>query len=220
MWEPEGEGLEIDTHIHSTFSPDSRSSPELIVRHAISVGLGAIAVTDHDTWEGARTAAKYARNDILIIPGAELKTEKGDLLALFVTEEIKADTFARKVDEIHAKGGIAIVPHAGVSPRITPAELSIADGYEAFNAILSPSANRRSAEKASGLGKPGLGSSDAHLIREIGNGRTEVADCDSVAELREIVLKNPRVSRTVRSNPIVHRTNEAILFGVKGIWKR
>ena len=212
--------MEIDVHMHSLYSPDSRSKPELMVKQAIAIGLGAIAVTDHDTWEGGRAAAKLAGNDTLIIPGAELKTEKGDLLSLFVDEAITASTFARKVDEIHAKGGVAIVPHPGVSPRITRLELSMVDGYESFNAILSASSNRRSVEKASGLGKPGFGSSDAHLVREIGNGRTEVADCETLADLREVVLKNPRVSRMTRSNPIIHRTNEAILFGVKGIWKR
>ena len=137
--------MEIDIHMHSSYSPDSRSRPELIVKRAIAIGLGAIAVTDHDTWEGARAAARLARDDILVIPGAELKTDKGDLLALFVDEAITADTFARKVDEIHAKGGIAIVPHPGVSPRISRRELSMADGYEAFNAILSTSSNRRRA---------------------------------------------------------------------------
>ncbi len=212
--------MEVDLHMHSSFSPDSRSTPERIVKQAIAVGLAAISVTDHDTWDGARAAAKVAPKNLIVVPGAELKTEKGDLLALFVNEPVTADTFARKVDEIHAKGGIAVVPHPGVSPKITGPELSMVDAYEAFNAILSPSANRRSVEKASGLGKPGLGSSDAHLVREIGNGRTEVEDCQTLAELREIVLKNPRVSRTTRSNPIIHRTNEAILFGVKGIWRR
>lgn len=181
----------------------------------MEIGLGAIAVTDHNSWEGSRAAAKLADHGIITVPGAELKTEKGDLLALFVDEIIIADTFARKVDEIHAKGGIAIVPHPGVSPRITREELSMADGYETFNAIISASANRRSNEKAAGLGKPGLGSSDAHLVREIGNGRTEVGDCETISELREIILKNPRVSRMIRSDPLVHRANEVLVFGSK-----
>ena len=212
--------MEVDLHMHSCFSPDSRSRPRQIVDQAIAVGLAAIAVTDHDTWEGARAARKTAPKNLLVIPGAELKTEKGDLLALFVDEPVKADTYARKVDEIHEKGGIAVVPHPGVSPGITRSELSLADGYEAFNAILSPSSNSRSVEKASGLGIPGFGSSDAHLVREIGNGRTEVEDCETLVDLREVILKNPRVSRTTRSNPFIHRTNEAMLFGLKGIWRR
>ena len=212
--------MEIDCHIHSLHSPDSRSAPGQIVTRAVALGLEAIAITDHETIKGAKAAMKVAQGRILIVPGMELKTEKGDLLALFVDEDVTTRSFAEKVDEIHAKGGVAIVPHPGASPRITRAELSLADGYEAFNAILSAAANNRSLEKAAGLGKSGFGFSDAHLVREIGNGRTEVQDCESLSQLREVFLKNPRVSKATRSNPVLHRANEAILFSTKGIWRR
>lgn len=212
--------MEIDTHMHSLYSPDSRSKPEVMVQRAVAVGLRAIAVTDHNTLEGSMSARRCAEGRIIVIPGEELKTEKGDLIALFIEQEIQGGTFEEKIEAIRAQGGIAIVPHPGVSPRIERKHLQLADGYEAFNAILSPKANAMSVAKAAGLTKPALGASDAHLVREIGNGRTEVNDCETLAELRETILKSPRITRTSRSNPIVHRTNEAILFAVKGIWKR
>ena len=212
--------MEIDLHMHSLYSPDSRSKIEAMVKRAIDVGLGAIAVTDHDSWEGARAASRSAPPSLLIVPGAELKTDKGDLVALFVEQEIKSRSFEEAVDKIHALAGIAIVPHPGESRKATKEAIAIADGYEAFNATLSAKDNQRSVDLASGLNKPGIAVSDAHLVREIGNGRIQVPDCTSLAELREVVLKNPVITRRVKSNPFVHRTNEAVLFGLKGIWRR
>ncbi|MGQ9588312.1 MAG: PHP domain-containing protein, partial [Thermoplasmata archaeon] len=52
--------MEIDLHIHSACSNDCRSRPEAIVKRALAVGLGAIAVTDHNTWKGARTVSRVA----------------------------------------------------------------------------------------------------------------------------------------------------------------
>jgi hypothetical protein len=212
--------LEVDLHTHSFYSPDSRGKIEAMVKRALDVGLGAIAITDHDSWEGARAASKIAPPNLLIVPGAELKTDKGDLVALFVEEEIRSFSFEEAVDKIHAQAGIAIVPHPGESRKVTKEAIAIADGYEAFNATLSAKDNQRSIDLASGLNKPGIAVSDAHLVMEIGNGRIQVPDCTSLAELREVVLKNPIITKMVRSNPLIHRTNEAVLFGIKGIWRR
>ncbi|MBU0684879.1 MAG: PHP domain-containing protein [Thermoplasmatota archaeon] len=212
--------MEVDLHMHSFYSPDSRSKIEAMVRRASDVGLGAIAITDHDSWEGARAASRVTPPNLLIVPGAELKTDKGDLVALFVEKEIKSYSFEEAVEKIHAQAGIAIVPHPGESRKVTKGAIEIADGYEAFNATLSAKDNQRSVDLASGLNKPGIAVSDAHLVMEIGNGRIQAPDCTSLAELREVVLKNPVITRRVRSNPLIHRTNEAVLFGIKGIWRR
>lgn len=212
--------MEVDLHMHSLYSPDSRSRIEAIVKRASDIGLGAIAITDHDSWEGGRAASRIAPHGLLIIPGAELKTDKGDLVAIFVEKEIRSHSYDEAVEMIHAQGGIAIVPHPGESRKATKEAIAIADGYEAFNATLKPKDNQRSIDLASGLNKPGIAVSDAHLVREIGNGRIRVPDCTSLADLREVVLKNPVITNTVRSNPIIHKTSEAVMFGIKGIWRR
>jgi predicted metal-dependent phosphoesterase TrpH len=206
--------------MHSFHSPDSRSRIEAMVKRAIDACLGAIAITDHDSWEGARAASRIAPPNLLIVPGAELKTDRGDLVALFAEQEIKTSSFEDAVEKIHAQAGIAIVPHPGESHKVTREAIAVADAYEAFNATLSAKDNQRSVDLASGLGKPGIAVSDAHLVMEIGNGRIQVPDCTSLAELREVVLKNPVITRRVRSNPLIHRANEAILFGIKGVWRR
>ena len=191
-----------------------------MVNWAVSAGLGAIAVTDHNSWEGAREAAMLASGRIMIIPGAEIKTDKGDVLALFVEEEIATREFARVLDAIKGAGGISIVPHPGDSPKITKEDILRADGLEAFNSTCTRKSNEFSSKLASDLGKPAFASSDAHMVQEIGNGRTRVPDCKTLGELRGRILENPVLSRTEQSNLFVHRVNEAFNFGTKGIWRR
>ena len=65
----------IDLHIHSTAS-DGTFSPAEILSLASKIGLGAIAITDHDTIDGARTALSSApRPGMHLISGVEISTE-------------------------------------------------------------------------------------------------------------------------------------------------
>jgi len=212
--------MEIDLHMHSHHSNDSRSKIDDIIGRAVALGLGGIAVTDHNSWAGTREATKLAEGRILIIPGAEIKTEKGDVLALFVNEEIASREFVNVIDDIKGKGGIGIVPHPGDSPKMKVEDLRLADGLEAFNSTCTPKSNEHARKIVAELKKPGFSSSDAHLVMEVGNGRTRVPDCSSVEELRKVILNNPVPSVTQSSNLLLHRMNAAFNFGLKGIWQR
>jgi len=185
----------------------------------LSVGLGAIAVTDHNSWAGAREAAELSAGKLLVIPGAEIKTEKGDVLVLFVDDDIRSRQFAAVIDDVRARGGVSIIPHPAESPGMTEAHLRLADGLEVFNSTCTARSNARASELAEKLSKPGFASSDAHIVAEIGNGRTRIEDCQTLEELRRCILKNPTVSRRVGSNPLLHRMNEVFNFATKGIWK-
>ena len=66
--------MKVDLHIHTSYS-DGVFSPEKIVDTAIDAGLGAIAITDHDTILSYNLAAEYANDKSLeIIPGVEINT--------------------------------------------------------------------------------------------------------------------------------------------------
>ena len=212
--------VEVDLHIHSRHSNDSRSKVERIIERAIGVGLGGIAITDHNSWAGAREAARLAGGRILIVPGAEIKTDKGDVLALFVTDEIASREFRTVIEEIKARGGICVIPHPSDSPKITVEDLQLADGIESFNSTCTPKSNERAAKTVAELKKPAFSSSDAHLVMEVGHGRTRVPDCRTLDELRKVILDNPMPSRMETSNLFLHKTNAAFNFGIKGIWHR
>jgi len=205
--------------MHSHHSNDSRSKPRKIVERALARNLGGIAVTDHNSWAGAREAANLAHGKLLIIPGAEIKTDKGDVLALFVDEEILARRFSDVIDAIRATGGISVVPHPGDSPKISIEDIRSADGLEAFNSTCTRSSNAYSMRLAADLKKPSFSSSDAHMVLEVGNGTTRLPDCHTIEELREVILKEPIPARKEQSNLLLHKGNAALNFGLKGIWR-
>lgn len=61
----------IDLHVHSTYS-DGSLTPEELVALALSAGLSAFALTDHDTTDGIDEAVRAARGSGLeIVPGIE-----------------------------------------------------------------------------------------------------------------------------------------------------
>ena len=67
----------IDLHAHSSVS-DGTETPTQLIRAAVSAGLGALALTDHDStagWQEAKLAA--AGTGLTVIPGMELSTNFG-----------------------------------------------------------------------------------------------------------------------------------------------
>lgn len=65
----------VDLHVHSIKS-DGSYSPTELVDYAITKGLSAFALTDHDTTDGLDEAIEYAKDKpIRVIPGIELSTE-------------------------------------------------------------------------------------------------------------------------------------------------
>ena len=62
----------IDLHLHSTFS-DGTSTPSELVAHGISLGLRAVALTDHDTIDGVdELVSEAGRLSMDVLPGVEL----------------------------------------------------------------------------------------------------------------------------------------------------
>jgi hypothetical protein len=102
--------LRVDLHVHSIFSPDSLSRPEAIVRWGLLRGLGALAVTDHNTIAGALAVRQLA--PFRVIVGSEIATARGEVIGLFLQQEIAAGlSLQETIRQIHDQGGLAYVPH-------------------------------------------------------------------------------------------------------------
>ncbi|MBM3265157.1 MAG: PHP domain-containing protein, partial [candidate division Zixibacteria bacterium] len=66
----------VDLHSHTSCS-DGRLSPVGLVDLAVSKGLAALAITDHDTVAGVGPATAHAK-ELEIVPGVELSASEGN----------------------------------------------------------------------------------------------------------------------------------------------
>lgn len=159
----------LDLHVHSRFSPDCLSSPDALLEAARRHGLNGIAVTDHNTVRGGLETRDRNRDpDFHVIVGSEVKTDAGDVIGLFLEKEVASQGVLEVIDEIHAQGGLALLPHPfrGRIPR--DAVATAVDLIEVFNSRTEPDGNRKAQELAARLGKPQVSCSDAHFVSDLG----------------------------------------------------
>jgi hypothetical protein len=179
--------LKIDLHVHTHYSYDSLITPEELVFYAKKRGLDAVAVTDHDRLDSALKIAKEA--DFLIIPGMEISSLNGHILALNVEKLIPKRLSADEtVDKIHEAGGMAVACHpaAFFKESLGKNTNSKFDAVEVINASAFPFnySVKNSRKMASRLGIAQVAGSDAHYGPEIGCAYTLV---DAELEVDEII---------------------------------
>ena len=169
-----------DLHMHTSWSHDCQVPVEELLDHAEAEGLGAIAVTDHNVFGGAREAVDLARGrDLVVIPGEEIKTDgQGEVIGLFLSEEIpRGLPFADTVEAIRAQGGLVYLPHpfdrlhAIPEPATLHRHLAEIDVLEVYNArLLFEAYNDEALRFARKYNlTPGAGS-DAHVLAGVGTG--------------------------------------------------
>jgi len=166
--------MKIDLHIHSRYSSDGSLSPEDIVKIARKKGLNGVAVTDHGTAKGGLEARKYETDDFIVIVGAEIKTDRGEVIGLFLSKEIQSQRFQDVVIEIKGQGGLVVVPHPfdrmrRSAFRISDEEASFVDAIEGYNGrSILQTYNRQAVAFAGKHNLPVVAGSDAHHANEIG----------------------------------------------------
>ncbi len=162
----------FDYHIHSYHSYDSLNRPIDVIKVALKKGINALSITDHNTIKGSLELAKVARDfpNILVVKGIELRTNFGDLIILGLNEEIKSKDFHEVIDIARSSGCLIILPHPYVRHHLVADLLRSVDLIEAHNSRTPRFLNEKALKLARELGKPITAGSDAHLLKEIGNG--------------------------------------------------
>lgn len=178
--------LKIDLHVHTNHSYDSVIKPEEVVFYAKKRGLDGIAITDHDKIECALKMTK--KTDFLIIPGIEVSSLGGHVLALNIQELIpKGLSVDETVDRIHSLGGIAVACHPTSFFKGSLGEhiSSKFDAVEVINASAFPFnySVKHSQKIASSLKIAQVAGSDAHYGPEIGYAYTLVNAESKVEEI-------------------------------------
>jgi len=173
--------VRIDLHLHSRYSHDGQSTLQELVDRCAECGLDRIALTDHNTVEGALALAEIAPD--LAIVGEEAKTREGEVIGLFITRGLPPYLRAEDVmDMIHEMGGLTYVPHPldrhrsnFTAERVVELADRI-DIIETYNAWCEPAENQAAARLAVELKKVSATGSDAHAASELGRSWMEIED--------------------------------------------
>ncbi len=178
-----------DLHMHTIYSYDGTATVPAVLKRAKQIGLDIIAITDHDEIRGALLAEQLAPQiGIQVIPGVEITTAEGDLLALSIRKLIPAGLSLREtLLRVGEQDGFCVAPHpmAGGMGMKSLSAFSIRQalrddvtariliGIETYNATtLDRNGNTASKILAEHSGVSQTGSSDAHVLEAIGLGAT------------------------------------------------
>jgi predicted metal-dependent phosphoesterase TrpH len=201
--------LKADLHLHTDRSPDSLIAPTKLVARCLDRGINCVAVSDHNSIEGALAVQRIA--PFLVIVAEEVKTSQGEIIGLFLKEAISPGLSPEEtVRRIKEQGGLVCLPHPFDRARREPLRsdaresiLSSIDIVEVFNSrttFASDNARARRFAEANGLAMSA--GSDAHSIWEVGSAYVEMAEFETPQQFLEALRQGKIVGR--RSIPLVH----------------
>ena len=217
--------ITIDLHLHTDWSHDCSIPARDLLDHAERIGLGGIAVTDHNVFGGALEAVELARRrKLVVIPGEEVKTQgQGEVIGLFLQEEIpRGLSFGDTIGAIRDQGGLVYLPHpfdrlhAIPDPATLHAHLAEIDVLEVFNArLLRESFNDEALRFARKYRLLQGAGSDAHVLQGVGTGALRMRRFDGpeefVLSLRSAeVLRRPKSLAYLQSLKWVAQVKEKV----------
>ena len=186
------DGLRLDLHLHSTYSPDSQLRLEAAVEQLGVAGVNGFALTDHNTVAGHASLRSLAERfpKYRFVPGVEVSTREGHLLAFGIDAVPPLHhPVVETVAWIEAHGGVAVPAHParhshGIGRRV--AEALKVPALETVNGHNSEVANARAALIAARRRLGETGGSDAHDAAGVGRGFTLFPEgIDTVEEVLE-----------------------------------
>lgn len=216
--------LMVDMHVHTNYS-DSNGTVEELIKAAKDKGLSGIAITDHNTLDGAKVAT-YMQNDLTIIPGEEIKTESGEILAIGIKKAVPENLpIEEAIHSVHLQGGLVFIPHPTVPffRRLRESDmrrLNI-DGLEVFSAI-SPLADHYASKNiaiAKRLGLSTIAGSDSHFSETIGDAYTTIDAKDTTLPSILEALRLGRTELFGRSSKLKFKM-KMVGFVIRGFFRR
>ena len=210
--------MKADLHVHSCYSEDGHSTPEEILAKAKELGFGCIAITDHNSFAAFEKVKDLT--DIIFVPGEEVGSKSGHIIALGIEKEIpKHLPIPETIDLIHEAGGIAIAAHpyrwwTGLGERNTLRYADRFDGIEALNARSTKRHNEKSFKLATENGRCITAGSDSHRPHSIGEGYVELPDdCRTWQDVIQ-AIKEGKVKAISSNRKKIH----SLRYGIRSIF--
>lgn len=196
-----------DLHIHTRASDGTATAQQVLDYVARRGGLDVIAITDHDVLDASLWACtQRERYPFEIVPGVEVTSAEGHVLALWVTQPIpRRLSLAETVIAIHELGGMAILAHP-FEPTIAPMacirhfqkpSVLIKIGIDAIETVnagaFTPGHNWLARRVFESQEIAVVGNSDAHMPGSIGTGFTCFRG-QTAADLRAALVRRDTVA--------------------------
>ena len=165
-----------DLHIHTKYSKCSNLEPKDILKIAKSKGLNGIAITDHDTIQGALETYKLNKDkNFEVIIGEEISTDLGHVQAFYVKEKINPGKFKDVIKEIKKQNALVVIPHPNDFGIIRDSKINLKKYKDFFDAVEGINGrvffnafNRKTQKQIKTLNLSVTAGSDAHFKEEIG----------------------------------------------------
>ena len=208
-----------DLHVHTIYSYDGTASVPAVLSRAKQIGLDVIAITDHDEIEGALKAFELSlAYGVEVIPGIEITTAEGDLLALNITQKIERGlSLIETVLKVGEAGGFCIAPHpmaSGIGMKSLSAysilkalrNIDVARTLIAIETYNTTTIDRMSNHYAHILADrldiAQTGSSDAHVAEAIGLGATQFEGQTAQDLIKALDRGNVRIHKSKEWNSV------------------
>jgi predicted metal-dependent phosphoesterase TrpH len=211
--------LKCDLHLHSFRSHDSQTSLDRIIRTCLDRGIDCVALTDHNSFASALELQRLA--PFPVIPGEEVKTTEGEIIGLFLQDEIPRGMSAgATAEEIKRQGGVVYIPHpfdrvrnGPLAPGALEEIIAMVDVIETFNSRITFMGDVHAAERfAADHEKLRGAGSDAHVWWELGRAYVEIPEFTGRDGFLESLAQGKVVGRL--SSPTVH------LFSSYAKWRK
>lgn len=200
--------FKVELHLHTVASNDSLITPIKLLKRCNKLGINRVAITDHNSIEGA-LAAKTLDPDRIII-GEEIQTTQGELLGYFLTDWVPPGLEPLDaIERLRKQGAVISVAHPfdNRGSYWTLETLNIIapyiDAVEVFNARCSSNKiNLTAAGFAKHHGLLGTVGSDAHSLPEIGRAILNMPPFDDRVSFLKSLAQGKANTRL--SSPLVH----------------
>lgn len=180
---------QVELHSHTDWSKDCVVDFDAIIRRCEKLDIDRIAITDHNTADGALAMQKIAPD--LVIVGEEIMTTQGELLGYFMKETIPTDLSPEEtIRRLRDQGAVISVSHPFDRLRKGAWHeedllqiIDKVDAIETFNArCIFPQDNERALAFAENHSLVGTIGSDAHSRVEYGRALARMQPFEGAAD--------------------------------------